>query len=995
MSTADHGHFPHTSQTPGCSINFNLLFSEIIPYHMKRTMTHGPSTGPETISQRTGSLIVAVLLLLSFPLHAQTVLLGWEMNGLSAYGPSPFAPGTIDPDVLSGGLVRGTGIGTTGTAAANAWGGNDAATISLADAITAGDFFTFTITPDPGHRLSLSSIAAYNIRRSASGPTTGQWQYRVGNSGTFQALGSAITYGTVTTATGNPQAAITLSGISALQNIPADTTVTFRLVHWGGTAAGGTVYFNQFQTGDDLRLLGTVEECPTAEISYAGTPYCAGEGTAGVTFDGTGTGGTYSSTSGLAIDPVTGDINLNTSDPGTYTVTYTLPDGEGCPTATTTLVINALPEVSCPSNMSACADEGTFELGGGSPGGGTFSGPGVSGGMFEPAAAGEGLHEITYSYTGANGCTNECIFSITVYPTPVMSCPDDMMVCILDGTIVPGGSPPGGTHTGTGITNGAFDPQVAGAGAHVIVYTFTNDQGCTATCEFTITVDPDTDGDGICDADDACPLTPGQVNSFCDADPGSGFLLGRLDEDCVCQAIVCDIDVVLELQLDANPGQTTWEITADDSPLVICSGSGAGTPPGAVLPNECCLAEGCFRLRVYDDAGDGMTTGGYILRYPGMTTGAFDPPRIIDNRNNFTTGTVSGIDGNTSFCLPVGPNRPIFTSCDKLDWVDNQFIVASLDPDVNAEWLAGQPFSAQDANTGYEFWFFDPNGGYSFRIFKALNNASGYGTTFSRAAHLLLNSWAPANHIPHNSLMNVRIRAVVNGEAKDWGPACRFQIDPAAAACPTTKLMDIPGNRFISCGQWRRWATNQGVHARPVSGATQYQFRFYQPGETYDQTITTGNYFVRLGWAATTGEPLVPGQQYQVVVRAFRNGQWCPWGEACALNICPLDGPCPPETSGLMFSQEVATEITVNMWPNPNRGDQLNIQMDRLPAGMNSFSMDVFDLQGRRVLAREIPVSADAVITTVDLGGSLPHGIYLVNIAVGDQMNVQRLVIER
>ncbi|MDG1333776.1 MAG: T9SS type A sorting domain-containing protein, partial [Crocinitomicaceae bacterium] len=41
----------------------------------------------------------------------------------------------------------------------------------------------------------------------------------------------------------------------------------------------------------------------------------------------------------------------------------------------------------------------------GTPGGGSFSGTGVSGGVFFPSTAGIGSHVITYTYTDGNGCT--------------------------------------------------------------------------------------------------------------------------------------------------------------------------------------------------------------------------------------------------------------------------------------------------------------------------------------------------------------------------------------------------------------------------------------------------------------------------------------------------------------------------------------------------------------------------------------------------------------
>ena len=56
---------------------------------------------------------------------------------------------------------------------------------------------------------------------------------------------------------------------------------------------------------------------PTATIAYAGSPYCA-TGTATVTQTGSA-GGTYTAPAGVVINAATGDIDLVTSTPGTYT----------------------------------------------------------------------------------------------------------------------------------------------------------------------------------------------------------------------------------------------------------------------------------------------------------------------------------------------------------------------------------------------------------------------------------------------------------------------------------------------------------------------------------------------------------------------------------------------------------------------------------------------------------------------------------------------------
>jgi hypothetical protein len=91
---------------------------------------------------------------------------------------------------------------------------------------------------------------------------------------------------------------------------------------------------------------------------------------------------------------------------GSYSVSIT--DPNGCPGADTVEVtINPLPTVTLTGNAdSVCSVAAAFALSGGSPSGGTYSGPGVGGGSFDPATAGIGSHTITYSFTDANGCTN-------------------------------------------------------------------------------------------------------------------------------------------------------------------------------------------------------------------------------------------------------------------------------------------------------------------------------------------------------------------------------------------------------------------------------------------------------------------------------------------------------------------------------------------------------------------------------------------------------------
>ena len=193
--------------------------------------------------------------------QAQVVTQGpiaaWDVTGYSSGGVSPAAESEKNSHVTVTGLTRGSGLSTA--TASSAWGasGFDGPTTS-AGAISSNKFATFVITPESGYSMSLSSIPTYNIRRSSTGPANGLWQYKIG-SGSFVDIGSAFSYGSGTTSAGNTQSAVTLSGISALQNV--SSAVTFRLVSFSSPTAGstGTWYINTQGAGNDFQVNGTVQ----------------------------------------------------------------------------------------------------------------------------------------------------------------------------------------------------------------------------------------------------------------------------------------------------------------------------------------------------------------------------------------------------------------------------------------------------------------------------------------------------------------------------------------------------------------------------------------------------------------------------------------------------------------------------------------------------------------------------------------------------------------
>ncbi|MFD2514979.1 kelch repeat-containing protein [Pontibacter locisalis] len=94
------------------------------------------------------------------------------------------------------------------------------------------------------------------------------------------------------------------------------------------------------------------------------------------------------------------------SAPGTYLVSLVARNaiGEGN-TFTYTVEVGASPQVTHTLLGSLCVSQGPVTLSGGSPADGTYSGPGVTNGVFDPAVTGTGIFTVTYTYSD-KGCVS-------------------------------------------------------------------------------------------------------------------------------------------------------------------------------------------------------------------------------------------------------------------------------------------------------------------------------------------------------------------------------------------------------------------------------------------------------------------------------------------------------------------------------------------------------------------------------------------------------------
>jgi hypothetical protein len=111
--------------------------------------------------------------------------------------------------------------------------------------------------------------------------------------------------------------------------------------------------------------------------------------------------------------------------------------------------------------------------------------------IFGPTVTASPTTTTTYTVTGASiwNCISQASVTVTVNPLPVVSVAAFDSICSNAAALtLTGGTPAGGTYSGTGVVNNIFTPSVAGIGTHTIEYMYSDGNGCSGSASSTITV---------------------------------------------------------------------------------------------------------------------------------------------------------------------------------------------------------------------------------------------------------------------------------------------------------------------------------------------------------------------------------------------------------------------------------------------------------------------------------------------------------------------------
>lgn len=357
--------------------------------------------------------------------------------------------------------------------------------------------FSANLTASSGETLSLSNVA---------GSPDGVQFYRIDASPSPLNLptgfGSVDTkyWGVFFAGGTSPTADLTYnyaSGTYLDSNNECDGKIATRsnasLANW--TASGSQVdatndIINLNGQGSSELIVG-LSNAPYANIAVSANSICQGD-TATLSIPFSAGPGYQWVNSGTPLPGDTSNV-LETTVAGVYHIEIT----EGvCSYSTDTIAItvNPLPTVGLNPLTDLCILGGTDTLIG-SPAGGTFAGPGVTGSTIDPVQAGLGSHIITYSYTDSTGCAGTAQDTILVNPNPTVSFPSPFVYCENEPAFnMLMAVPIGGIYNGPGVSQNFFTPLAAGAGSHTIYYNFIDSTGCTAedSSEFIINPVPTT-----------------------------------------------------------------------------------------------------------------------------------------------------------------------------------------------------------------------------------------------------------------------------------------------------------------------------------------------------------------------------------------------------------------------------------------------------------------------------------------------------------------------
>ncbi|MGE0561486.1 MAG: T9SS type A sorting domain-containing protein, partial [Flavobacteriales bacterium] len=153
--------------------------------------------------------------------------------------------------------------------------------------------------------------------------------------------------------------------------------------------------------------------------------------------------------------------------------------------------------------------------------------------------------------------------------------------------------------------------------------------------------------------------------------------------------------------------------------------------------------------------------------------------------------------------------------------------------------------------------------------------------------------------------------------------------------------------------------------------------------------VHTGNHSILLSWAVG----LVNNTTYNVRVRAKVGGVFGNYGSSCQITT-PSSAMMAYETTRTINMNEEESVIenptTLSIYPNPNSGEQLNVNLEYLSP--NSI-LTITDLYGKVILTKALNTDQLDYKVNVKFENKLSAGFYLVSISSDGKTITEKLIV--
>jgi PKD repeat protein len=271
--------------------------------------------------------------------------------------------------------------------------------------------------------------------------------------------------------------------------------------------------------------------------------------------------------------------------------------------------------------------------------------------------------------------------------------------------------------------------------------------------------------------------------------------------------------------------------------------------------------------------------------------------------------------------------------------------------------------------------------------FTSLTNGSVYTRTQS-SVNCVLNTVAG---LPLGHTFTVRIDAVysvsLGNSASEQitiiGPTtCAMTTSPDPAlflrdnqTCPAARAM----NSLIRTNTTICAISNYGWEFQ-VSNLSQPAF-YVNSGTAYTTTLSAAAGFAQ-------------GTTYNVRIRpTYTNGYVGAWGPVRCMVIGTSSGMTMEDESDFsQVDEQRFDEANINLFPNPSKGDAINLMIDQVNNG--EVSVQIFDGMGRSVWANRFIVDG-YLNTQLTFDEQLSAGLYLVEVSYDGLVKTEKILIEK